>query len=91
MWNHYLEKKENNPNLEPFEMYFVKIIEDQINKLDPVFETNKQEEMKVANIQIAYKNRSIIQSLTERGRILKKAPADNFIARIKTDYGLNHF
>ena len=50
MWNYYLEKKEKNPNLEPFEMYFVKIIEDQINKLEPVFETKKQEEMKVANI-----------------------------------------
>ena len=91
MWKHYLEKKEKNPNMESLELYIVKILEDKINKIKHFFETNKHEEMKVANIQIAYKNRSIIKSLTERGRILKKSATDNFCSRIKEDWGLNHF
>ena len=44
--------------------------------------------IKIANIQIAYQNRCIIQDLTERGRILKKAPKDSLYERIKADHGV---
>ena len=72
----------------PIDQYIVDKLQKKLDKLDPIFKDQEHDAVKVATIQIAYQNRSVITALTERGRVLKGAPPDTLLGRLKADFGV---